>query len=383
MAAPRTVAERYQLDSILGHGGMGDVWLGHDQRLGRDVAVKFLRPDLAADPELRGRFEHEARAAARLTHPNIVAVFDSGEDGGEPFIIMERLPGHTVADEVRRGPLDIGRVERWAAEALSALSAAHTAGILHRDIKPSNLLLTATDSIKIADFGIAKAAEGNDATATGMVLGTAAYLAPERVTGQPATPASDQYALGVVLYEVLTGQCPFQGDNPLAVMHAVHAGQATPIRELRPDVPVALAALVERAMAPDPVQRYPTIDAMHAALTASSSDPLPPTAAITVPADHFPTTAFAASPVTFDPPLPSPHVRARRLPLAWVAALAVLVVLGIALLANRDSGNLNPTTTTTTTAQTTPTTAPTTAPVTTAPETTVAPPTGKPGKGHN
>ncbi|HSH60803.1 MAG TPA: protein kinase, partial [Acidimicrobiales bacterium] len=208
--APEVIADRYELGTVLGRGGMGEVRDGLDRRLGRPVAVKLLRRDLAADPELRRRFEGEARAAARLAHPNVVAVHDTGEQEGVPYIVMERLAGRTVADEIAEGPLEPARVQRLGREVLAALDVAHRAGTVHRDIKPANLLLTPESSVKVADFGIAKAAEAlpSDVTASGQVIGTPAYLAPERLEGAPATARSDLYSLAVVLYEALSGTKP-------------------------------------------------------------------------------------------------------------------------------------------------------------------------------
>lgn len=179
---------RYRLGDVLGRGGMGEVRAAEDLRLGRSVAVKLLRADLASDPDLRGRFEAEARAAARVSHPHAVAVYDAGEDEGIAYLVMERLPGATLADEVATGPLDQERACAVAGQVLGALGVAHDSGLIHRDIKPGNVLLTADGAAKLADFGIAKVIEKNDDATTGFLLGTPAYLAPERLAGHPATP---------------------------------------------------------------------------------------------------------------------------------------------------------------------------------------------------
>src|SRR5688572_19545745 len=191
---------------------MAEVRAGWDRRLGRAVAVKTLLPDLAEQPAVRRSFEGEARAAARLAHPNAVAVFDVGEEEGVPFLVLEQVMGPTLEQELAGGRLDAGRVRRLGTELLAALGAAHAAGLVHRDVKPANVLMTPDGSAKVADFGIAKAAVDGDAdatrmdhTATGHVLGTVAYMAPERLAGQPATVQSDLYSVGVVLYEALTG----------------------------------------------------------------------------------------------------------------------------------------------------------------------------------
>ena len=265
-AASRLVAGRYRLGPVIGRGAMGVVHRAHDERLGRDVAIKFLRSDLAAHESVRERFEREAMAAARLLHPNVVAVFDSGEEDGEPHIVMECLPGRTLADELRDGPQPVERTREMALEVLSALSAAHELGIVHRDIKPANLLITEHGSFKVGDFGIAKSVDGLDQTETGEIVGTAAYLAPERIEGQAATSRSDLYSLGVVMYEALTGAKPFVGDTPAAIAYAVHDADPVPALDLRPDADPELVAAVERAMARNPDERFDSANAMAEAL---------------------------------------------------------------------------------------------------------------------
>src|ERR1700722_18658090 len=203
--ATRLLAGRYELGSMLGHGGMADVRDATDRRLARPVAVKILRPDLAAQPRARRRFETEARAAARLSHPNAVMVFDSGEDDGVPFIVMERLPGRTLADEFLDGPLTLERARAVAREILSALGAAHAAGIVHRDVKPGNVLLTDDGHVKVSDFGIAKTVDDIDQTQTTELIATPQYLAPARLAGEPASSRSDLYSVGVLLYEATSG----------------------------------------------------------------------------------------------------------------------------------------------------------------------------------
>ena len=274
-AASRLVAGRYRLGPVIGRGAMGVVYRAHDERLARDVAVKFLRKDLAAHESVRDRFEGEAMAAARLLHPNVVTVFDSGEENGEPHIVMECLPGRTLADELREGPQAVERTREMALEVLSALSAAHALGIVHRDIKPANLLLTEHGTFKVGDFGIAKSVDGLDQTETGAILGTAAYLAPERIEGQAATFRSDLYSLAVVMYEALTGAKPFVGDNPAAIAYAVHDSDPIPVRDLRPDADPDLVAAVERAMARNPDERFDSADSMAEALEPASTSAMP------------------------------------------------------------------------------------------------------------
>ena len=271
---PELVAGRYEVGPSIGRGGMGEVRRAHDVRLGREVAIKFLRGDLAADPGVRGRFDDEARAAARLGHPNAVTVFDFGEHHGDPYIVMESLPGHTLADALADGALPEERVRRIASDVLGALGAAHDLGIVHRDVKPANILFAADGTAKVADFGIAKSTEGLDHTATGQVIGTAAYLAPERLEGKPAVPQSDLYAVGVVLYEALAGRKPFTGDTPVALAHAVHSSAPAPLAEVRPGIDAALAAAIDRAMRKAPEQRFATAGDMARSLAGRA--PAPP-----------------------------------------------------------------------------------------------------------
>lgn len=251
----KVLLDRYEMGEVIATGGMGEVRAARDLNLDRPVAMKFLHPHLDDDPDVKARFDSEARAAARLTHPNIVAVFDSGEDEGVPFIVMEQLSGTTLADRVADGPLKQSEVRRLGLEMLSALEASHEEGIVHRDVKPGNVMLTENGVAKVADFGIAKAVEGMDVTATGMTLGTPAYLAPERVAGEPATAASDVYSVGVVLYELLTGKKPFEADTPLGMVRAIQQDEPEPLAQARSGVSPILAGIVERAMVKKLIRR--------------------------------------------------------------------------------------------------------------------------------
>ena len=277
---------RYRLVALLGAGGMAQVFDGWDQRLDRPVAVKLLRTDLAAQAGLRERFQLEGRAAARLIHPNVVAVYDAGEDRGRSYIVMERLRGESLADVIARGPVDQAWLLRLAGEVLAALGAAHQAGIIHRDIKPANILLGPDGRAKVADFGIARVVEAqfgasgaaSDAepavvTGIGLVLGTPAYLAPERAMGDPATPRSDVYSLGVVLYEALTGRKPYAGNSAVAVASAALARAAENPYQLRPDADPQLVAVIGRAMAADPALRYGSADEMARDLRRPAPSP--------------------------------------------------------------------------------------------------------------
>lgn len=311
---------RYQLRGVLGRGGMAEVHDGWDTRLSRPVAVKLLYPALAADEVTRRRFENEARAAAALNHPNIVAIHDSGEDRGTPYIVMERLPGPTLADEISAGPLSADRVRWVLTDLLGALTAAHDAGILHRDIKPGNVLITKSGAAKLADFGIAKT-DGAAHTRVGMVFGTANYLSPQRITGQPASPSDDLYALGVLGYEALTRRLPFERDNPVATMRAVLDEPLTPIGVLRPDVDPALIHVLERAMSRDPAYRFANAAEMRAAL-----QPAPP-----APAAPLPPTPPATLML---PPPPAPRRSRVRMTLLTGGLLAGVVLAALLLISD-------------------------------------------------
>jgi eukaryotic-like serine/threonine-protein kinase len=345
----RPLAGRYRLGERLGRGGMAEVFDAVDDRLQRPVAVKVLRPEMAVNPDVRRRFEAEARNAARLTHPNVVSVYDTGEDHGVPFIVMERLPGETLADRMAAGKVDQDWLRRVVEDVLGALAAAHAAGIVHRDIKPGNVLLASDGCAKVADFGIAKAEEGaaGDATATNILLGTPAYLAPERLEGSPATPRSDLYSLGVLMFEALAGEKPAEGSR------------------LGPDVAPDLAAATERAMSADPVARFPSAAAMAASLdSAAAADEtiaLDRTLVMPMPVVQEPVMAAAV-------PAPAPlrRRRLRRVPLAVLPALiafaaGLLAVMLIAALSHHPSSPTSPSDSATTTSVVPTTTPPTTA----------------------
>ena len=321
-AAPEVIADRYRLDGLLGQGGMGEVHLGHDERLGRPVAVKLLHRAMAADEGARRRFEDEARAAAQLVHPNAVAVFDTGEHEGTAYIVMECLPGRTLADEMAEGPMAGPRARSVALQVLGALDAAHRAGVIHRDVKPGNILLTADGTAKVGDFGIAKTTEGLDHTATGMIVGTPSYLAPERITGSPATARSDLYAVGVVLYEALAGARPFADRPPLALVAAVQHEVPRPLGELVPGVDPALVAAAERAMAKDPAARFDSASSMAAAIRAERVEVVQPTGVTRIGAAPEPT-AVAADVRTTSAPRPdvtSPRPRTQTGPVGGSSA---------------------------------------------------------------
>jgi serine/threonine protein kinase len=266
MSGPEMLVGRYELRGVLGCGGMAEVRDGWDTRLNRAVAVKLLHPALNVQPDIRRRFEDEARSAAAISHPNIVSIYDCGDDNGRPFIVMERLPGDTLADHIANGPLPPQRVHAMLDEVLAALVMAHAAGVLHRDIKPGNILASADGlSMMVADFGIAKTA-GTAQTLTGQIVGTMAYMSPERVAGAPASIADDLYAAGVVGYEALTGQRAFPQDNPATLARAIMDAPPPTVAALRPDIDPTLAGVIDRAMTRDPRHRFHSAEQMREAL---------------------------------------------------------------------------------------------------------------------
>ena len=306
MRASELLGGRYELRGVLGRGGMAEVRDGWDTRLRRAVAVKLLHPGFASNPESRERFNAEARSAAALNHSHIVAVHDTGDHNGTPFIVMERLPGVSLADHVARGPLPQPLVRSVLDDVLSALAAAHEAGILHRDIKPGNILFTSDGEAKVSDFGIAKTADAGY-TMTGQVVGTMAYLSPERLMGNPATPCDDLYALGVVGYEALAGRRPFMHENLGALARAIIEATPTPLPVLRPDVDLALAAVVESAMARDPRWRFGNAREMRAVLSGAPRARMPggPRPATRVMDAPLPPPTHAPAP-TYAPPYAPP-----------------------------------------------------------------------------
>ncbi len=251
------LGDRYELQDPIAVGGMGEVWRAVDQVLGRDVAVKVLKPEYTSDPGFLDRFRAEARHTAALSHPNIAGVYDYGEtsEGGREsaYLVMELVPGEPLSDELaRQGRLSADRAMDLLGQAAQGLAAAHAAGVVHRDVKPGNLLVTPDGQVKVTDFGIARAVDQVPMTATGQVMGTAQYLAPEQAMGRGATPASDVYALGVVAYEAVSGSRPFGGDSAVAQAMAHVNDTPTPLPD---DVPAPVRALIEMAMAKEASQR--------------------------------------------------------------------------------------------------------------------------------
>ncbi|HEX8627783.1 MAG TPA: serine/threonine-protein kinase [Catenuloplanes sp.] len=247
---------RYRLDERIAGGGMGDVWRGTDEVLGRTVAVKILLPALLDEPGFAERFRGEARTMATINHPGVVDVYDYGSDQQIAFLVMEYVEGDALSTTLGRvGRLTPARTMALVAQAADALHAAHANGIVHRDVKPGNLLVRPNGTLVLTDFGIARSALVGQLTAAGAVLGTASYISPEQATGSTATPTSDVYALGVVAYQCLSGHRPFDGDNPVEIAMR-HVREAP--RPLPGDIPPAVRSIVERAMAKDPSARWPT-----------------------------------------------------------------------------------------------------------------------------
>ena len=270
MAEPETgavVDERYRLDRKIGSGGMADVWLADDTELDRKVAIKILHDNFAQDSEFVQRFQREAQAAAGLQHPNVVGIFDRGS-----FIAMEYVDGPSLKDLVKGGMSPKDAID-FTRQILNAARFAHRKGIVHRDLKPQNVLIDGEGRARVADFGIARAGENSDITATGSVMGTAQYISPEQAQGKPTTPRSDIYSIGVILYEELTGRVPFEGDSAVAV--ALKQVSEAPRRPsaINPNVPPALDAVVMRALAKDPDARFKDADAFLKALDAAEKAP--------------------------------------------------------------------------------------------------------------
>jgi eukaryotic-like serine/threonine-protein kinase len=327
----RTIAERYRLESKLGSGGMGAVWKAHDELLDRTVAVKILHEGLAEDANFAERFRREARNAASLGHPNVVTVYDTGEEA-VPFIVMEFVDGESLHRLLsRQGPLPVEDTARIARSVLAALDHAHSRSLVHRDMKPANILFdSSSGAVKVVDFGIAKGLEDTSGlTRTSGLIGTAAYLSPEQVSGHDATPRSDLYAVGCLLYCCLTGEPPFTGSTPVAIAMR-HLNDPVPsLRARRPDVPQELEAVVMRALEKDPARRFSSAAEMDAAVAATGLDRRPASAPTVLAAPAASTVAMRQHPVAGRPGTevlqasrPVPAGGSNR----WLAVLAAFLV---------------------------------------------------------
>jgi serine/threonine protein kinase len=265
LESPDADEERYRIERLLGEGGIARVYLAYEMEFDRTVALKVLREDYVEDSEVIERFGREARSAGRLSgHPHIVTIYARGRSrDGSYYLAMEYVPGGTLKDLIEReGPLPADEVVEIALQVAHALKFAHEHGIIHRDVKPQNVLLTGSGEAKVADFGIARALEATTMTRTGSILGTPQYLSPEQALGQPANPQSDLYALGVVLYEMLTGELPFDAETPIGIAMKHISGELRPPRELNPEVPEQLNDITVKLLAREPEERYSNASAL-------------------------------------------------------------------------------------------------------------------------
>jgi eukaryotic-like serine/threonine-protein kinase len=315
------IAGRYRLDERLGAGGMAEVWLAHDLQLGRSVVLKLLGP--GADPE---RFEREARAIASLSHPNICRLFDYGSEGERPYMVFEHLPGGTLEERfTAEEPMEDAASATIAQEVAAGLAHAHERGIVHRDLKPANVVFDEEGHAKITDFGIARMSGADTLTEEGTLLGTASYMSPEQASGEPATPASDVYAFGVILYRMLGGALPFVATTAVEVLRGHLYELPPPLSAIRPDAPTTLAAIAESSLAKDPAGRPADGGALLDRLLSSGA----------------PTIGEAGAAVTqvLRPPRPS---RRSKAPLAALVALPLIAAAGIALAVVATRGESSP-----------------------------------------
>jgi eukaryotic-like serine/threonine-protein kinase len=360
---------RYRLVELLGQGGMATIYRSHDNQLDRDVAVKLLRPEYGRDPEFGSRFRQEAQSAASLNHPNIVSVYDFGQDAPGPFIVMELVEGEDLATIIRRtGALPPRQAARIAGDAARALAAAHDRGIIHRDVKPGNILISRDGRVKVTDFGIARAVAEAQMTLPGQTLGSVHYFSPEQARGESADAASDIFSLGIVLFEMLTGQRPWEGDTAAAVAMARLAGPVPDPAYRRAGVSPELAAITRKAMAREPEDRWPSSERMADALdaflagtaipglgpidggtsdrggdaakvagaaavgaAAAAADPMQATARANPSAIPYAPDAYAAAPLAKPPVTEADEEEdGGTSPMVWVAGIIAIIILALA-----------------------------------------------------
>ena len=359
MSSPRLLSNRYEIGDTLGYGGMSEVHRGRDVRLGRDVAVKVLRADLARDPTFQLRFRREAQNAAALNHPAIVAVYDTGEtesdNGPLPYIVMEYVDGRTLRDIVKsEGPLAARRAMEVMADASAALDFSHRHGIVHRDVKPANIMITRSGAVKVMDFGIARAvADGQAAvTQTAAVIGTAQYLSPEQARGEKVDARSDVYASGCVLFELLTGEPPFTGDSPVAVAYQHVREDPRKPSDVNDQVPASLDAVVLKALSKNPANRYQSAADMRADLVRVLSGQRPK--APMIMSDEERTSMLAGPPAATEMITPRRHraepardldeefddEKDRKRRKRWMIALVTAICVGVFALVAWAAGNM-------------------------------------------
>jgi tRNA A-37 threonylcarbamoyl transferase component Bud32 len=334
--AQRVLNDRYEIEQPLGRGGMAQVFRATDRVLGRPVAVKVLDRKYKDDAKFVTRFRREAQSAAGINHPNVVSVYDTGSEDGLHYIVMEYVDGDTLADLLQReGPLTAGRAVSIAEPVARALEAAHEKGMVHRDVKPGNIMVDRSGTVKVVDFGIARAAADDTLTQTGTVLGTAAYLSPEQAQGETVDARSDVYSLGCVLYEMTTGRPPFTADSTLAVAYKHVREDPVPPSRLNPDVPPELDAVVMTALAKDPAARYPSGGTMREALSAAATGEMPAAVGV-APTEPLAggDTAVMTQPATVPATVPLEERRGAPGWLPWaVIGVIVLALVVLAILA--------------------------------------------------
>ncbi|MFE3663127.1 protein kinase [Streptomyces sp. NPDC059164] len=332
------IDDRYALRRMIGRGGMGEVWLADDLVLRRAVAVKLLHTQLTLDAVAQSRFQREVRAAASLNHPRVAAVYDAGRlptGPPRPFLVMEYVSGHTAAERLRSAPPSPQEAVDWVAGTLEALTCAHAAGLVHRDVKPANVMITADGLVKVMDFGIAHISDGHDkgVTRTGSAVGTAAYMSPEQAQGRPLDARSDLYSTGCMLYELLTGRQPFTGDSPFAIAYQHMCADPQAPGDLGVQLPPHVQAVLTRAMAKNPDDRFADATAMHEALVAHRSHGFAPPQDTTLP--QAPT--FPEEPATTVLRTPKESHGPQRTALAALALLGAGAVTAAVLTAAPDA----------------------------------------------